>query len=454
MTTLHPIPFADPVAAFARWAEAPWAMLFDSAGEDAERGRYAFIAVDPYRTVASVDGRTEIDGRPADIDPFDALARELALVPVQAAGRPVPFVGGAAGMLGYETGRHLERAPARHRVPSGQPDMAMGFYDAVAAFDRRERRAWVIAARPQAGAKARALAAALADSPPLPRLPPPSRVRWRAELDRAEYLRRVERAIAYIRAGDVFQVNFTARFLAARPQGPADFDLYRRLRAANPAPFAAFLRCGETLTVASASPERFLSLAADGLIQARPIKGTRVRGGCAPSDAAAAAELAASVKDRAENLMITDLLRNDIGRVAEIGSVRVPVLCGVESFATIHHLVSVVEGRLRAGLGPVDLLRAAFPGGSVTGAPKVRAMEIIDELEPAARGPYCGAVGWIGFDGAMDTSILIRSLVLTPDTIVAQAGGGIVADSVPEAEYAELMAKLAPALAALPQEDE
>ncbi len=272
-------------------------------------------------------------------------------------------------------------------------------------------------------------------------------------MERDDYLGRVERAIAYIHAGDVFQVNLTQRFVAARPPGLVPFDLYRRLRAANPAPFAAFLNCGPGLAVASASPERFLALDRDGAIEARPIKGTRPRAADPHADAAAARDLAASGKDRAENLMITDLLRNDIGRVAEIGTVTVPVLYGVESFATLHHLVSVVRGRLRHGLGAVDLLRAAFPGGSVTGAPKVRAMEIIDELEPAPRGAYCGAIGWIGADGAMDTSIVIRAVTVTADQVVVQAGGGIVAESDPAAEYAEMMAKAAPALAVLAGEE-
>jgi para-aminobenzoate synthetase component I len=269
------------------------------------------------------------------------------------------------------------------------------------------------------------------------------------ELSRDDYMRRVRRIIEYIHAGDVFQVNFTQRFLAPRPAGLRPFDLYRRLRAINPAPFGAFLQLGESLTVASASPERFLALDRHGRIEARPIKGTRRRSPVPEEDAAIAAELAASGKDRAENLMITDLLRNDIGRVARGGSVRVPALLAVESYATVHHLVSVIEGQLRDGLGPIDLLRATFPGGSITGAPKVRAMEIIDELEPAARGPYCGAIGWIGFDGAMDTSIVIRALTLTPEKVIAQAGGGIVADSDPAAEYAEMMAKVSPALTAL-----
>lgn len=427
------IPFRDPVVSFAPLAAEPWAMLLDSAGSD-PRARHVFIAARPARTLFN----------PAD--PFSSLRD--ALGPRRpSADLPVPFAGGAVGLFGYELGRHLERAPARHAAQG--VEMAVGIYDAIAAFDLAERRAWVIAADETARGKAERLAADIAAAPDLPPPSPAQTLEIRPELTREDYLARVARVIAYIEAGDIFQANFTQRFLAERPSDYAAFDLYRRLRGLNPAPFAAYLRCGADLTVATASPERFLSLDRSGRIEARPIKGTRRRAADPLEDAAIAAELAASIKDRAENLMITDLLRNDIGRVSVTGSVRVSALHAVESYATLHHLVSVVEGRLRAGLGPVDLLRATFPGGSVTGAPKVRAMEIIDELEPAARGAYCGAIGWIGFDGAMDSSIVIRSVSMTRDRIVAQAGGAIVADSDPEAEHAEMMAKIAPALAAM-----
>jgi len=435
MSVSIPIPYRDPIEAFAPFAEEPWAMLLDSASSDPARGRHVFLAVQPYNTLLN----------PAD--PIAAL--ETALGPRRAVtpGTTLPFAGGAVGLFGYELGRHLERAPARH--VAGGVEMAVGLYDVIAGFDLAERRAWVVAADDSAAGKAERLAAAIASAPALGAPAEAPDLPCHPELSREDYLDRVARVIAYIAAGDIFQANFTQRFLADRPAGYSAFDLYRRLRAINPAPFAAFLKCGEDLTVATASPERFLRLDRFGRVEARPIKGTRRRSADPAEDAKIAAELAASVKDRAENLMITDLLRNDIGRVSELGSIGVSALHAVESYATLHHLVSVVEGRLRSGLGPVDLLRATFPGGSITGAPKVRAMEIIDELEPAARGAYCGAIGWIGFDGAMDTSIVIRSVSLTRDLIVAQAGGAIVADSDPEAEHAEMMAKVSPALAAI-----
>lgn len=410
-------------------------MLLDSAAPDPARGRHVFLAARPCRTLLD----------PAD--PFAALAEALGPRRPPCADTTLPFTGGAVGLFGYELGRHLERAPRRHAGAPGE--MAVGIYDAVAGFDLAERKAWVVASSPDAIAKAERLAAEIEAAPDLAPPPPAPPVEIRAELARGDYLERVARVIAYIGAGDIFQANFTQRFIADRPPGYSAFDLYRRLRALNPAPFAAFLNCGEDLTVATASPERFLRLDRLGRVEARPIKGTRRRSADPAEDAREAAALAASVKDRAENLMITDLLRNDIGRVAELGSVTVSALHAVESYATLHHLVSVIEARLRPGLGPVDLLRATFPGGSITGAPKVRAMEIIDELEPGPRGPYCGAIGWIGFDGAMDTSIVIRSISLTRERITVQAGGAIVADSDPEAEHAEMMAKAAPALAAL-----
>ena len=418
-----PFPFLDPASAFRRFAGRPYAMLLDSAADAGGRGRFSTIAIDPVRVIEAVEG-----------DPFAVLERELA-------GRRGGS-GCAVGFLGYELARGLERLPARHGNPDGLPDMAVGIYETVAVFDHHERRAWAVG--PDAAALARHLAA-----PPPPAEAVSATAVWTPDLDRAAYLARVEQVLEYIRAGDIFQANFTQRFVAPRPAGVSAYALYERLRALSPAPFAAFLNCGPALQIASASPERFLRLSADGRAETRPIKGTRPRHPDPTADRAAAEELLASVKDRAENLMIVDLMRNDLARVSEIGSVRVPELAGLESFASVHHLVSEVTARLRPGLGPVDLLRAAFPGGSITGAPKVRAMEIIDELEESRRGAYCGSVVRIGFDGSMDSSIVIRTLSVTPDAVIAQAGGGIVADSDPAAEWDEMLVKIRPLLAVL-----
>jgi para-aminobenzoate synthetase component 1 len=263
--------------------------------------------------------------------------------------------------------------------------------------------------------------------------------------DRPGYLAAVRRAIDYVHAGDCFQVNVAQRLL--HPAALPPLELYGRLRARNPAPFAGYFDLGD-FALASASPERFVRVQG-GEVETRPIKGTRPRGSTPEEDRRRAEELLRSEKDRAENVMIVDLMRNDLGRVCAWGSVRVAAVCRLESYRTVHHLVSEVRGRLRPGAGPMDLLRAAFPGGSVTGAPKVRAMEVIAELEPTARGPYCGSLGYLGFDGSADTSILIRTFTAGRGWLQFPVGGGIVADSTPEGEYAETLHKAEGLLGAL-----
>lgn len=448
-----PLSCGEPAAAFRRLAGQPWAMLLDSAAIDPERGRYAVIVADPVAVVTAYGAAAYIDGVLQPDDPLSALERALAATGAGAepAPRGAPFHGGAVGFLGYELGALAEiKLRLRHPNPADLPDMALGIYDAGAVFDLIERRAWVFAATPAAAARARQLKAGL--EAPFAAPGAVSSAPWRAEIPRDDYLDRVARIRAYIADGDICQANFTQRFIAAPAAGRDPYALYERLRGLSPAPFAAFLNCGPGLQIASASPERFFRLGADRMMEARPIKGTIARGDDPAADAAAAAALRGSVKDRAENLMITDLLRNDLGKTAELGSVRVPVLYGLESFAQVHHLVSVVTARLKLGLGPVDALRAAFPGGSITGAPKLRAMQIIDELETARRGPYCGSVARIGFDGTLDSSIIIRTLTVSAEGVVAQAGGGVVADSDPAAEYAEMRLK-ARALLRVLQED-
>jgi para-aminobenzoate synthetase component I len=432
-----PIPFVDPAHAFAAFADDPVAVLLDSADHADERGRYAYIAADPYAI---------IDWRLAESpdDPFGTLERAL---PPKIETDPdlPPFQTGAVGFVGYETGGALERLPDPRPAGPSLPDLFFGLYDTIAAFDLKQKRAWVVAtdvagSREPAPLRLENFARRLAAAPPMPDDPGTGSA-WTFETPRAAYEAKVERAIDYIRAGDIYQANLSQRFLSRLPAGLSTAALYRRIRRNNPAPFAAHLNVGNGRTILSASPERFLRLDSLGSIESRPIKGTRRRGTDAKTDMVLGAELMASAKDRAENLMIVDLLRNDLSRVARIGSVGVPVLCGLESFATVHHLVSVIEARLRPSLGPVDLLRAAFPGGSITGAPKIRAMEIIHELEGSRRGPYCGTIAWIGFDGAMDSSIVIRTLIVDGAQVILQAGGGIVADSDPAAEYTETLDK-------------
>ncbi|MEP9367015.1 aminodeoxychorismate synthase component I [Xanthobacter sp. VNH20] len=455
-----PFPYADPVALFEAFASEPFAALLHSGAIDGARGRYSYIAVDPFRRILATAEGVRVDGFLVSADPFTALETALDACVLETAASPVPFATGAVGFLSYELGRHLERLPAPRSSPVPFPDMAFGLYDSIIAFDHVEQAAFVLssgmpepagAARERrAQARAEALLARITSAPKQRRQPDWSaRGTWTAIQPRAEVEASIARVIEYIRAGDIFQANLTQAMLAARPAGLTDYALYLRLLELSPAPFSALLTGDGTHAVISASPERFLRLSAEGEVETRPIKGTRPRHAEPARDAQSAAALLASPKDRAENLMIVDLMRNDLGRVSRIGSISVPVLNGLETFASVHHLVSVVESRLRPGIGPIDLLRACFPGGSITGAPKIRAMEIIHELEPLPRGIYCGAIGWIGFDGAMDTSIVIRTLARSGETLIAQAGGGIVADSVPADEYEESMVKMAPLLRAV-----
>ena len=362
----------------------------------------------------------------------------------------MPFQTGVVGYLGYDLAHHLERLPHPAVDDLAFPDLAAGFYDAILAFDHGERRAWILSsgwpeANPVASmhrrkARADLLAARVGRArEPDPEPEAASEAGLRSNFTAGGYEAAVQRVVDYILAGDIFQANLSQRFQAELPDGLDAWRLYRRLRRRNPAPFAAYLDLGE-VQIASASPERFLELRGRQ-VETRPIKGTRPRGATPEADRRLGAELLASAKDRAENVMIVDLLRNDLSRVCRDHTVLTPELCVLESFATVHHLVSTVTGELRDGLDAVDLLRATFPGGSITGAPKIRAMEIIAELEPSARGPYCGSIGWLGFDGWMDTSITIRTFAIKGRRVAFQAGGGIVADSEPAAEYAETLDK-------------
>jgi para-aminobenzoate synthetase component 1 len=432
---IRPIPFADPVAVFATLRGAGPAMLLDSAASGPDSGRYALVAADPAIML-------EADWR----DAFPRLEHLYADLPVIESPAGWPLGPGLIGAFGYELRRAVERLPSRHPREAGPADLLVGLFDTVVVFDLVDRRAAIIAAdlaagRPSPGARADRLAARLVQVSALPPVDWRAGSGWTPERSPEAYAAQVARVLDYIRAGDIYQANFTQRWLAPRPDGVDPLTLYRRLRALSPAPYAAMIEDGHGNAILSASPERFLSLSPDGTIDTRPIKGTRPRGSTPAEDQALAAQLAASAKDRAENLMIVDLLRNDLGRVAQTGSVTVPELHALHSFASVHHLVSTIRARLRPGLSPIDLLRATFPGGSVTGAPKIRAMEIIDELETARRGIYCGAIGRIGLDRSMELSIVIRTLTVTRDRVIAQAGGGIVADSDPAGEYEEALTK-------------
>ncbi|HEV8388758.1 MAG TPA: aminodeoxychorismate synthase component I [Dongiaceae bacterium] len=439
---------ADPVAWCRAFADRPGLALFDSALKDQHLGRYSFLGIDPFARLEADRAGVRLNGVQAGGDLFDSIGELCARYGVETRSDLPPFQTGLAGYFGYGLRHLIEQVPAHASADISWPDLILGLYDLVLALDHREGRAWLLASGyPESTPRARRERAETRIGwarDRLLRAPQASpSASWaisaKSDLTQAEFKDAVRRTIDYIEAGDIYQANITQRFRARLPSGFDRLSLYQALRTRNPATFGAYLDFGAT-AILSSSPERFLKMAG-GQVETRPIKGTRPRGRTLAEDKALAAELLASAKDRAENLMIVDLLRNDISRVCKIGSVTVPTLFGLESYATVHHLVSVVAGELAQGRGAVDLLRACFPGGSVTGAPKIRAMEIIAELEPTARGPYCGSIGYLSADGNMDSNIVIRTYCLQGQDLTFQVGGGIVADSDPQAEYEESLDK-------------
>ena len=442
----EPLPYRpDTSAWFSHLAGRPWSALLETglaSGPAASPG-WDIAVAEPRSRLVTRGPHTEITGpagiRTSGADPFDLLRQALgpALAPPEVPG--LPFVGGALGWLGYDLGRRLERLPATAADPLALPELCVGLYDWAILVDHGARRAW-IAGRADADPEARVrLLDAYRAPVPLDSGPFVTRGPVETNLDARAYAERFARLQAYIQAGDCYQANLARRFCVAARGDP--WSAYLRLRGLSPAPFAAFLRGPESGTaVLSASPERFIRVR-DGRVETSPIKGTAPRGATPEQDRALAAALRASPKERAENLMIVDLLRNDLGRNCAIGSIAVPRLFEVQTLPGLHHLVSTVTGRLAPHTDAIGLLRGAFPGGSITGAPKIRAMEIIEELEGERRGVYCGAIGYIGFDGAMDTSIAIRTAVHLEDQLWFWAGGGIVADSDPEREAAEIEVK-------------
>ena len=439
---------ADPAAWCRTFADRPGLALFDSALKDRRLGRYSFLGIDPFARLEAERAGVRLNGAAIGGDPFNAIGELCERYGVEPRPDLPPFQTGLAGYFGYGLRHHVERVPAHAHADIAWPNLILGLYDLVFAVDHMESRAWLLASGyPETTPRARRERAEARIGwarDRLRRAPQKSpTASWaisaKPDLSPAGFRDAVRRTIDYIEAGDIYQANITQRFRARLPSSFDRLSLYQALRTRNPATFGAYLDFGPT-AILSSSPERFLKVA-DGTVETRPIKGTRPRGRGPAEDKALAAELLASAKDRAENLMIVDLLRNDISRVCEIGSVKVPTLFGLESYATVHHLVSVVTGELAQGRSAVDLLRACFPGGSVTGAPKIRAMEIIAELEPTARGPYCGSIGYLSADGGMDSNIVIRTYCLQGQDLTFQVGGGIVADSDPQAEYEESLAK-------------
>lgn len=484
---------SDPVRCCELLAGLPYRIFLDSAAKGTPLGRYSFLTADPFAVVRSKGARTECldltNGAKRIVAADPLVVVRALLAPHAREGVPglPPFQGGAAGCLAYDWGRVLERLPAPRHDDLALPDVVLGVYDWVLAWDHDAATAWLIstglpetspaARRRRAATRAAAVRDRLrsrggplatgrasrgrprpapqSDRPmpesvaqsardrPAPSYPVEGgwwnpRLAIRSSFTHGGYLDAVARVRDYIFAGDIFQANLSQRFEA--PLGELPWALYCRLRRRNAAPFAAYLDFPDTV-VLSASPERFLRVDSGGEVETRPIKGTRPRGVGPEHDAALGLALTESAKDQAENLMIVDLMRNDLSRVCVPGTVRVSELCALEHYATVHHLVSTVVGKLAPGADALDLMRAAFPGGSITGAPKVRAMEIIAELEPSARGVYCGAIGYWSVTGQLDSSIAIRTAVAHAGRVYFSVGGGIVADSDPEQEYRETLDK-------------
>ncbi|WFU62687.1 aminodeoxychorismate synthase component I [Bradyrhizobium brasilense] len=446
------MPWIDPVKALRCFAQRPHLTFLDSAAGHELLGRYSYLTCEPFSTYLVADGQASWNGQVLTGDPWAVLRNLLARY--QQLHRPdlPPFQGGAAGFFGYDLNRTLERLPAPSNLPPRIPQSVLHFYDVVVSFDHQDHRCWITSTGwpeqdpARRGERARRRAdefAALLARPSSSAVTIPAKAgAWHSNFSREGFIAATQRVIDLILDGELFQANIAQCFSARVAPLFDPLSFYGQLRSLNPAPFAALLLY-DRLTIASSSPERFLQL--DGRqVETRPIKGTIARAMDPKEDRRRAEILIASEKDRAENIMIVDLLRNDLSRVCTDNSVDVSALCRLESYASVHHLVSIVRGTLAAGQDAVSLLRACFPGGSVTGAPKVRAMEIIADIEELARGIYCGAIGFIGFNGTMDTNIAIRTVMIDEDGLARfHAGGGITAMSNPEAEYEEALAKAA-----------
>ncbi|HAM70373.1 MAG TPA: aminodeoxychorismate synthase component I [Verrucomicrobiales bacterium] len=456
----------------ARLARLPGTVVLESARLLSHRARYSLVTTDPFLTFRSTGTRCEVGslegsqtqyGNPWRL--LDSLQARCELL--DEIDFPFPL-GGCFGFWGYDLKNFVEPRLTRKTLNDLElPDCSVGFHDSLVVFDHELHQAWLVSTglRPDGSREeSRALArrqqwlgwiasAGQAEGPGTPaeasKAPAPRPAEWRSTTSRAGFVEGVRRAQELIRAGDIYQVNLSHRLTVdARIDAWA---LYQQLTAVSPAPFAAFLNAGD-FALCSSSPELFLRLSGAGILT-RPIKGTRPRSTDPTRDAQLSFELQTSPKEMSELVMITDLLRNDLGRVCEYGSVQVPELMQLERYAQVQHLVSTVEGRLRPGTTHLEAFASCFPGGSITGAPKIRAMEIIEELEPVTRGPYTGAIGYLGFNRESQLSILIRTAICQPERTHFQVGAGIVADSDPEAEYEETLAKAGGFLAALGTRD-
>ena len=440
---------------FHAFKNHPYSCFLDSGMDPGRLGRYSFISSNPFLVLKSCGNEVALlRGNKKEVrygNPFDVVGELLDKYYLDGCPSDIPFAGGAIGYFSYDLCHFIERLPTTAIDDLQLPECYLAFYDAAVVVDHGQERSYLVATGfpeleegkrvKKAGETLRHLKSLLADTGRFPEKPARDFVDegtvLKSNFSREEYLKAVAKAREYICAGDIFQVNLSQRFEADLNVLP--YELHQRLRRINPAPFASYLNF-QDVSIVGASPERFLKVQGDW-VETRPIKGTRPRGKTKAEDKALIQELISSEKDRAENIMIVDLERNDIGRVCRYGTVRVTETAILETFPTVFHLTSTVVGRLSPGKGRVDLLKAAFPGGSITGAPKVRAMEIIDELEPTRRSVYTGSIGYLSFAGGMDLNIVIRTIIVKNGRAYFQVGGGIVYDSEPEAEYQETLDK-------------
>lgn len=434
---IHRLPYIeDSAALFAPLAHLPWAIFLDSGFPRNQRGRYDIIACDPITTLVTKGSATTITTQGissiSSADPFALLKQHLNNLAFEQLPE-LPFNGGALGYFSYDLARRVEKLPTVALDAEHIPEMAVGIYHWAVLVDHQQRQSWLVGQQIENTTWQKLIIQF--SHLPAPIEVEPFKVTGAvvANMDEHAYATKFHKIKAYLKEGDCYQVNLTQRFSAPCNGNP--WPAYQRLRQLNPAPFSAYMNHPEVQVLCS-SPERFLKIT-DGIVETKPIKGTRHRKADLQDDQSQIEALANSPKDRSENVMIVDLLRNDLSKNCLVGSVKVPKLFAVESYTTVHHLVSTITGVLGDGQHAVDLLRSCFPGGSITGAPKIRAMEIIEELEPHRRGIYCGAIGYIGFNGNMDTNIAIRTLVHSEDSIRCWAGGGIVNDSVLAEEYQE-----------------
>ncbi|MFC1925592.1 aminodeoxychorismate synthase component I [Chloroflexota bacterium] len=440
--------------AFEVFRQRPYSFFLDSGMNPEKLGRYSFLGSDPFLVLKSRGSKTTLlsPQKKESIkgNPFDIAGELLERYSMEPCPSPIPFTGGAVGYFSYDLCHFIEHLPSTAIDDLHLPECYLAFYDLIITFDHLGGRTYIASSGfpeqeeerrlKRAAERLEAVREMLLYPPPVTNPASPKGDRnatLRSNFTHQEYLEAVETAREYIAAGDIFQVNLSQRFETDSPASP--YELYQRLRQINPAPFAAYLNFDE-VTIISASPERFLKVNGNG-VETCPMKGTRPRGASKTEDEALARELKNSVKDRAENVMIVDLERNDLGRVCRFGTVKVNELWTLERYATVFQLTSTIEGRLRPDKDRIDLLKACFPGGSITGAPKVRAMEIIDELEPTKRSIYTGSLGYLSFSGEMDLNIVIRTILIKDGRAYFQVGGGIVYDSDPELEYQETMDK-------------